>query len=92
MNAMAIYRITDRLEAFFEMDFASSQDTIRFELMRKIFDQFENCIFPQGLIGKATGEYGLYKDAPIIFLYHAFGSVVSIGIVLFSFIREENVR
>lgn len=77
-NDYALYRVTYRLEQLLQMDFAASQDTMRFELIGKIITEFDDYIIPTGLIGKAIGEYGLYKDAPIMFFYSAFGSWVSI--------------
>ena len=80
-NAMSIYRITNRLKALFQADFQSSQDTVRFMLMAQIFTEFDTYLIPCGLIGKAIGMYGRYKDAPIVFFYHAFGSPVSIALL-----------
>ena len=80
-NAMSVYRITNRLKALFQADFQSSQDTVRFMLMAQIFTEFDVYFVPCGLIGKAINMYGRYKDAPIIFFYHAFGSPVSIALL-----------
>lgn len=82
-NAMSIYRITARLKALFSLDFEQSQDMVRFELMGKMFTSFSEYLLPTGLIGKAIGEYGIYKDAPIIYIYSAFGSVVGLLLTVF---------
>jgi len=86
-NPMSIYRITNRLEALFQADFQSSQDTIRFKLLGMVFSEFIPCLIPCGLIGKAINMYGRYKDAPIVFFYHAFGSPVTIILLAVVFMR-----
>ena len=81
-NSVSVYRITNRLKALVRLEFGTSHDTVRFELMGKIFTEFTNFLIPSGLIGKAVGQYGIYKDAPVIFLYSAFGSFLGILLVI----------
>ena len=56
---------------------AGSQDTIRYETFSRVAKEFWSKILPNGVIGKSIGEYGVYKDSPMIFLYDALGSAFS---------------
>lgn len=82
MNLATIYRITDRLQYLLSGNLSMSQDNIRIDLNRRIMTQFSNSILPKGLIDKSLGNTGIYTDVPILFLYDAFGSIVSIIIII----------
>lgn len=78
----AVYRVTKRLEGLFKMDFDMSREAERFEMFSVALTSFLPRVIPRGLVGKSIGTLGAYFDVPITYLYDAFGSFASIGIVL----------
>lgn len=102
MNSASVYRITDRLSLILSGNFSASQDNIRLEAYKKISSEFFGHLIPIGLAGKSVGDVGKYTDVPILYLYEAFGSVVTwlliiiivyIGITAFfiSFTRSQEL-
>lgn len=83
MNSYAAYRVSVRLKHMIHGNLAGSQDTIRYETFSRVAKEFWNKILPNGVIGKSIGEYGVYKDSPMIFLYDALGSAFSWIIVIY---------
>lgn len=81
MSQFAIFRVTERLGALLRLDFETSQDSLRLEIFRYPIERFVSSIVPRGLIGSAVGEYWLYIDVPILYLYDIFGSFGAYGIV-----------
>lgn len=75
MSYFAIYRVTERMKGLLSLDFAGSQDTGRLIFYQYPLQRFLRCIFPRGLIGEDIGEYWLYIDVPILYLYDLFGSL-----------------
>lgn len=83
MSSFAIFRITERMSGLLNLDLSSSQDAIRFEIFQYPISNFISSILPRGLIGELTNEYWLYIDVPILYFYDIFGSLFSLGIVLY---------
>lgn len=76
MSSFAVFRITSRMQSLFSFDFETSQDTGRLEVFSYAIQRIWQ-IIPRGLIGESIGEYWLYIDIPIIYLYDLFGSIAS---------------
>ena len=81
MSQSAKFRITERLRAFLQFDFTTSQDTQRLDIFKYPFERILQ-IFPRGLIGENIGEQWLYIDVPMLYLYDIFGSVAAWCIVI----------
>lgn len=78
-----IYRVVNRLEMFFTGS-AGTTDAKRIKYVRMIFTEFDNQLFPTGILrGLEEGSSGLYVDAPIILFYEIFGSVITCGLLVF---------
>lgn len=77
MDNYAFFRVTSRLKALLRFDFAASQDAQRLKCFSAPFELFAERVIPRGLIGKANGTYGTYKDVPIVFLYDSFGAIAA---------------
>jgi hypothetical protein len=71
------------IEKFEQQDNAS--DAYRITLLEQIATKFREQLLPSGAIGKSVGitHFGAYTDAPFIFLYDIFGSVLAWIIVLY---------
>jgi len=82
LNPVSVYRITHRLSLFISGDITASQDNIRIEAYKRIGSEFFNSIIPTGLVGKSYGETGVYTDVPILFIYDAFGSVITYMLII----------
>ena len=82
MSYFAIYRVTERMKGLLSLDFAGSQDTARLSIFQYPIQRFMRCIIPRGLIGEAIGEYWLYIDVPILYLYDLFGSICASAILI----------
>lgn len=82
MSYFAIYRVTERMKGLLSLDFAGSQDTARLSIFQYPIQRFMRCIIPRGLIGEAIGEYWLYIDVPILYLYDLFGSICACAILI----------
>ena len=87
MDSFAIFRVTERMRGLFQGDITVSQDTERLALFRYPFTRFFTCIIPRGLIGTEIGEYSLYIDVPLIYLYDIFGSVAAL-VILFVIVLQ----
>lgn len=91
ISYFAIYRVTERMKGLLSLDFAGSQDTGRLIYYQYPIQRFARCIFPRGLIGEDIGEYWLYIDVPILYLYDLFGSLgtwtILIGCLYVTFTR-----
>lgn len=81
MSQFAVFRITTRMESLLHFDFVTSQDMVRSVLFKYPFERFFSGLIPRGLIGTFIGEYSLYIDVPILYLYDAFGSLFAWTIV-----------
>lgn len=81
MSSFAVFRITERMKGLLQLDFRASQDVERLNVYRYAITRISQ-IIPRGLIGESIGEYWLYIDAPLIYLYDIFGSVGCWGIVV----------
>ena len=81
MDEFAVFRVTERLEALLKFDFVASQDGTRLKVFKYVVDRIAQ-LLPRGLVGEVVGEYWLYIDVPIIYLYDIFGSLFSLIIVL----------
>lgn len=84
MSQFAIFRVTERIRGLFMGDARISQDTFRLEIMKYQFERFWQ-VLPRGLVGEAIGEYWMYIDVPMIYLYDLFGSIASVCICLWLF-------
>lgn len=82
MSNFAIYRVTERMKGLLSLDFTKSQDTARLSIFQYPIQRFIRCIIPRGLIGESIGEYWLYIDVPILYLYDLFGSVCACAILI----------
>ena len=82
MSHFAIYRVTERMKGLLSLDFAGSQDTARLTIFQYPVQRFVRCIIPRGLIGEAIGEYWLYIDVPILYMYDLFGSICTCAILI----------
>ena len=82
MSYFAIYRVTERMKGLLSLDFVGSQDTERLSIFQYPAQRFIRCILPRGLIGEAIGEYWLYIDVPILYLYDLFGSICACTILI----------
>lgn len=77
MDDFAVFRVTERLRGLLEFDMAASQDDLRMEIFKYPFDRFFASLLPRGLIGSVIGEYWLYIDVPVLYLYDMFGSAAA---------------
>lgn len=82
MSYFAIYRVTERMKGLLSLDFVGSQDTARLLIFQYPIQRFICCIIPRGLIGEVIGEYWLYIDVPILYLYDLFGSICACAILI----------
>ncbi len=74
MGTFAIFRVTTRLQSLLMLDFETSQDGARFAVFSMIFTEFFESVFPVGIDASRNGNY---IDAPMIYLYALFGSVLA---------------
>ncbi len=74
----AIYRVTNRLVGLFTGNISLSRDQQRLENYSLILETFVERLLPRGLVGESVGVLGQYFDVPIIYMYDAFGSVLTI--------------
>lgn len=81
MSSFAIFRVTERMQRLLSLDFIGSQDTGRLIIYQYPLQRFFRCLIPRGLIGDSIGEYWLYIDVPILYLYDLFGSLGAVYII-----------
>ncbi len=81
MSDFAVFRVTVRLEGLLKMDMAAAQEGTRLMIFRYPLERFLQSLLPRGLIGSLTGEYWLYIDVPILYLYDIFGSLAAWGML-----------
>lgn len=83
MSSFARFRVTSRLQGLLEGNTEVSQDSARWEMYKLILKDFLTHIYPIGIV-RANGDY---IDVPILFLYDALGSVVTLSIFISMIIK-----
>ena len=81
MSTFAVFRTTERMRELLSFNISASQDTGRLDISMYAIQRLPQ-IFPRGLIGESIGEYWLYIDNPLVYLYDLFGSIATIGILV----------
>lgn len=86
MGSFATFRVTMRLMGLFERNTALSQDSARGEMYKLVLTSIPSHILPHGIV-RPNGDY---IDVPMLFLYDAFGSILSVvGVVRYCIITVQ---